>query len=63
MPGPWYTPDEAVYTSLGRSLYHLGRFEILGQAPDFFSLVYPARAGLPFRLAGADRGHDLLQSV
>jgi hypothetical protein len=61
VPSPWYTPDEQVYSALGRSLYAHGRFEILGETPDFFGLVYPALVGLPLSLSNVELGYDLLR--
>jgi hypothetical protein len=61
VPSPWYTPDEQVYSALGRSLYAHGRFEILGETPDFFGLVYPALVGLPLSLSNAELGYDVLR--
>jgi hypothetical protein len=61
VPGPWYTPDEQIYTELGRSLYSHGRFEILGETPDFFGLVYPAFVGLPLSLSDIGLGYDVLR--
>jgi hypothetical protein len=63
VPSPWYTPDEQVYSALGRSLYAHGRFEILGETPDFFGLVYPALVGLPLSLANVELGYDVLRLV
>jgi dolichyl-phosphate-mannose-protein mannosyltransferase len=61
VPSPWYTPDELVYGELGRSLYSLGRFEILGGTPSFYSLVYPALVGLPLNLSERELGYSLLK--
>jgi len=59
--GPWYTPDEQVYAELGRSLYSQGRFEILGETPDFLGVVYPALVGLPLNLSDVEVGYGLLK--
>lgn len=63
VPSPWYTPDEQIYGALGRSLYARGRFEILGETPDFFGLVYPALVGLPLSLSNLELGYDALKIV
>lgn len=63
VPGPWFTPDEIVYGELGRSLYGLGRFEILGATPDFYGLVYPALVGLPLSLSDRELGYELLKAL
>ena len=59
VPGPWFIPDEAIYAKLGQSLWASGHFRILGAAPDFFGLIYPAFVGLPLHLAGIERGYDV----
>ena len=41
IPSPWITPDEQTYAELGRSLWHSGRFEILGRSTEPLSLVHP----------------------
>lgn len=61
--GPWYIPDEVVYAELGKSLYRLGHFEILGARPDFFSLVYPLFVGPPLVLAGIERGYAVAKEL
>jgi hypothetical protein len=61
IPSPWYTPDEQIYSALGRSLYSHGRFEILGETPDFFGIVYPALIGLPLSLSDVELGYDVLK--
>ena len=63
VPSPWYTPDEPIYAELGRSLVSHGRFEILGETPDFFGVVYPALVGLPLSLSNVELGYDLLRVV
>jgi hypothetical protein len=63
VPSPWFTPDELVYGELGKSLYRLGRFEILGTTPDFYGLVYPALVGFPLHVAGVERGYELLKPL
>ena len=61
VPSPWYTPDEQIYSQLGRSLYEHGRFEILGGVPGFYGFVYPAFVGLPLSLSDVELGYDLLR--
>ena len=61
--GPWYIPDEVTYAELGKSLYRLGHFEILGARPDFFSLVYPLFVGAPLLLAGIERGYAVAKEL
>lgn len=63
VPSPWYTPDEQVYSALGRSLFSHGRFEILGETPDFYGLVYPALIGLPLSLSDVELGYDVLRII
>jgi hypothetical protein len=63
VPSPWYTPDEQIYSELGRSLYAHGRFVILGETPDFFGIVYPALVGLPLSLSNVELGYDLLRVI
>jgi hypothetical protein len=63
VPTPWITPDEVIYGELGRSLWSSGAFRILGRPTDFFSLVYPALAGLPLSLGNLERGYHLLKLV
>src|SRR5439155_1918514 len=60
---PWILPDETLYGELGRSLYHSGSFEILGHPVRFYSLVYPAIAGLPLSLGDAGLGYSLLKPL
>jgi hypothetical protein len=61
--GPWFIPDEVVYAELGKSLYRLGHFEILGARPDFFSLVYPLFVGPPLVWAGIERGYVVAKEL
>src|SRR5207249_8081468 len=63
VPTPWILPDETLYGELGRSLYHSGSFEILGHPVRFYSLVYPAIAGLPLSLGDAGLGYSLLKPL
>jgi hypothetical protein len=61
--GPWFIPDEVVYAELGKSLYRLGHFEILGARPGFFSLIYPIFVGLPLHVARLERGYELAKGL
>jgi hypothetical protein len=61
--GPWFTPDEIVYSELGRSLYGGGHFEILGSAAPFFSAVYPALIGLPLDALDPVSGYRFVQGA
>src|SRR4051812_44682502 len=61
--GPWFTPDEMIYSELGRSLYAHGRFVILGANPGFFGVVYPAIVGLPLHMLGTAHGYALLKPL
>ena len=63
VPTPWILPDEVVYTELGRSLYHSGSFEILGEPTRFYSLVYPALVGLPLSMSDLQLGYTLLKAL
>src|SRR5262245_34927333 len=60
---PWILPDETLYAELGRSLYHSGSFEILGHPVRFYSLVYPALAGIPLSLGDTALGYSLLKPL
>jgi Dolichyl-phosphate-mannose-protein mannosyltransferase len=61
--GPWFIPDEVIYAELGKSLYGLGHFEILGARPSFFSLVYPLFVGLPLHVGGVERGYPIAKAL
>jgi hypothetical protein len=63
VPVPWIAPDEFVYGELGRSLWKSGHFEILGEPVRFYTLVYPALAGLPLSLPDRELGYDLLKAL
>src|SRR4051795_9303977 len=63
VPVPWIAPDEFVYGELGRSLWQTGHFEILGERVRFYTLVYPALAGLPLSLGDRELGYDLLKAL
>jgi hypothetical protein len=61
--GPWFIPDEVTYAELGKSLYRLGHFEILGERPGFFSLVYPLFLGPSLVWAGIERGYTIAKEL
>ena len=61
--GPWFIPDEVVYAELGKSLYRLGHFEILGARPSFFSLIYPLFVGPPLVWSGIERGYTVAKEL
>src|SRR5437868_11921931 len=63
IPSPWITPDEQTYAELGRSLWHSGRFAILGQSTEPLSLVHPALIGLPLSALGAVDGYAVAKAV
>jgi hypothetical protein len=60
---PWIAPDELIYAELGRSLWARGHLSLLGYDTGFFSLVYPALAGLPLSLGNRQSGYDLLRGA
>jgi len=60
---PWITPDEEIYTLLGRSFWQDGSFSILGQPAPYYSFLYPLLAGLPLALTGTAHGLEALQVV
>jgi len=63
IPSPWITPDEQTYAELGRSLWHSGRFEILGRSTQPLSLVHPALIGVPLSAFGAVTGYTVAKAV
>jgi Dolichyl-phosphate-mannose-protein mannosyltransferase len=63
VPSPWFTPDEMVYSELGRSLWESGSLTILGHTTPFFSLVYPALVGPFLSLGNLTLGYSLLKGV
>jgi hypothetical protein len=63
VPTPWITPDETLYAAVGRSLYASGSFRVLGRPAGFYSLIYPALAGLPLSLADTALGYALLKPL
>ena len=63
IPTPWIAPDEMLYALLGRDLYEHGRLGVLGHGVGFYSLVYPAIAGLPLSLHDVKLGYTLLKAM
>jgi hypothetical protein len=63
VPTPWIAPDELIYAELGRSLYAHGTLALLGHRTSFFSLVYPALAGLPLSFSDVGLGYTVLKAV
>src|SRR5436189_5207705 len=63
IPTPWIAPDELIYAELGRSLYAHGTLSLLGHRTSFFSLVYPALAGVPLSVPNVAVGYTLLKAV
>ncbi len=63
MPSPWIAADEQTYAELGRSLWQHGSLTVLGAPTGFYSLVYPALAGLPLSLSDRALGYDLLKAL
>lgn len=63
VPVPWIAPDEMIYGSLGQSLYRAGELTILGGPTPFYSLVYPAIAGLPLAIDDLELGYSILKAV
>jgi hypothetical protein len=63
LPTPWVTPDETLYGLLARGLYEQGRLAVLGGHVAFYSVLYPAVAGLPLLTRDLSRGYQLLKAV
>src|SRR4051812_47964679 len=63
IPSPWITPDEQTYAELGRSLWHSGRFAILGHSTQPLSLVHPALIGVPLSAIGGVGGYTAAKAV
>jgi hypothetical protein len=61
--GPWITPDEIIYTLLGRSLWQDGTLSILGADTGFYTLLYPLLVGLPLGMDDLETGRRILQVV
>jgi hypothetical protein len=62
IPGLWIMPDEAVYASLGQSVYRSLDLSIFGGSTGLYSLVYPLVEGLPLAYGDLDRGYELLKA-
>ena len=60
---PFIAPDEMTYALLGRSLWSTGQLSILGAETPFYSLLYPAIAGLPLSIGELATGFRLLQGL
>lgn len=60
---PWINPDELIYGDLGRALWKTGHLTLFGEPTRFFSVVYPALAGLPLSLHDLPLGYSLLQGL
>ena len=52
-----------IYSLLGQGLYREGKLAILGGPTGFFSLVWPAIAGLPLSLGDLELGYRILRVV
>jgi hypothetical protein len=63
VPVPWITPDEIVYSLLGRGLYEHGSLDILGGPTPFYSFLTPVFAGLPLSVLDLATGYDLLRGL
>jgi Dolichyl-phosphate-mannose-protein mannosyltransferase len=63
VPVPWITPDEMVYSLLGRGLYEHGSLEILGGPTPFYSFLTPVFAGLPLSVLDLATGYDVLHGL
>jgi hypothetical protein len=61
--GLWIMPDEAVYASLGQSLYRSLELTIFGGGTALFSFVYPLLNGLPLAYGDLDRGYTILKAL
>lgn len=61
--GLWIMPDEAVYASLGQSLYRSLELTIFGGGTALFSLVYPLLNGLPLAYGDLERGYTILKAL
>jgi hypothetical protein len=63
IPGLWIMPDEAVYASLGQSLYRSAELSIFGGSTGLYSLVYPLVNGLPLAYGDLERGYAILKAL
>jgi hypothetical protein len=62
IPGLWIMPDEAVYASLGQSLWRSGTLSIFGGPTGLYSLIYPLVSGLPIAYGDLERGYEILKA-
>jgi hypothetical protein len=63
IPGLWIMPDEAIYASLGQSVYRSFELSIFGGPTGLYSLVYPLLNGLPLAYGDLERGYTILKGV
>jgi hypothetical protein len=63
VPVPWIAPDEMIYGLTGISLWDSGTLEILGGPTPYYSLLYPAFAGIPLNLGSLEFGYGALTIV
>lgn len=63
VPVPWIAPDEMLYALLGRGLWSSGHLSVLGGQTPYYSLVYPALAGLPLSLGDVHAGYTALKAL
>jgi hypothetical protein len=61
--GLWIMPDEAVYASLGQSLYRSFELSIFGGPTGLYSLVYPLLNGLPLAYGDLERGYTIVKAL
>jgi hypothetical protein len=61
--GLWIMPDEAVYASLGQSLFRSLELSIFGGGTALFSFVYPLLNGLPLAYGDLERGYTILKAL
>ena len=60
---PWIAPDEMIYGLTGISLWDSGTLDILGGPTPYYSLLYPAFAGIPLNLGSLEFGYGALTIV
>jgi hypothetical protein len=60
---PWIAPDEMIYGLIGRSLYHAGSLDILGEPTPYYTVLVPGVVGLPLSLGDFAFGYGLLKVV
>ncbi|MGH3102582.1 MAG: glycosyltransferase family 39 protein [Gaiellaceae bacterium] len=61
--GLWIMPDEAIYASIGQSLYRSGELSIFGGGTALYSVVYPLLIGLPLAVGDLERGYLVLKAL